>query len=366
VALSLLLLTGTIGAGFAAFADVDLCDFRIPTTDLTQLFLTVHYTYLDLPDTPSVDVSSGHVSFTYSRVRDESDRAVDVRSTNELSFDRLKLDRVLGDANLTSRYYLSDTMPLYAFGEVRADYGTTPGQSGLELRLGSGYGRLTDVTPLAKALRIQDALRESLVLASDLSDQALQEIGRLVGQEAEFSGIGELVSRIEAVIETEAAVTLNARSLLNIAEIIRSTDASQHCGWAAQLGLGYELLPRFGGARQFLMTLSTDLARPLRLDAQVEVHADYSRPLLTSGASAVSASVHYNRRLSDSTRLVAEYALQRVKQLDREPSVGQAIEIQLLFDLGRIDLTATASLTRGTGMSGWVESLVVAARVDLL
>jgi len=338
----------------------------MPTTDLTQLFLTIHYTYLDLPDTPIVDVSSGHVSFTYSHVRDDSDRALDIRSTNELLLDRLEIDRVLGDANLTSRYYISDTTPLYAFGEVRADYGTTPGQSGLELRLGPGYGRLTDVTPLAKALRIQDVLRENLLLASNLSNQALQQIGQLVGQEAEFSGIGELVSRIEAVVEAEAAVTLNARSLLRIAEVIRSTDASQHCGWSAQLGLGYELLPRFRGARQFLMTLSADLARPLWLDAQVELHADYSRPILSSGATALSASFHYNRRLSESTRLIAEYSLQRVQQLDKEASVGQAIELQLLFDLGRIDLTATASLTRGTGMSGWVESLVVAARVDLL
>ena len=347
-------------------AALDLCDFRTPLTDLTHLFFTAHYTYLDMPDTSAVDVSSGHVSFTFSHIHDEPDRALTLGSTNELSFDHLKLDRVLGDAHLTSRFYVASDAPVYAFAEVRADYGSTLGRSGLELRFGPGYGRLTDVTPLARAVRIQDALLDTLVLSSELSDETLQDIARWIAREAELAGIGELVSRIETPIETEAGITLNARSLLEIAGVIRSTDISQHCGWAAQLGLGYELLRRFGTSRQLLLTLSTDFARPFRLDSQVEAHADISRPLVAAAASALSASVRFNRRLSDSTRWVTEYTVQRLKEIDHDPSVGETFEVQLLFDLGRIDLTVSGSLSRGTGMSGWVESLSLAARVDLL
>lgn len=347
-------------------AAVSLCDFRSPTTNLTNLFLTTNYTYLDLPDTPHLDVSSGRISFSFSHIHDEPDRSFSAGSTGEFSFDHLRLNRLLGDAYLTTRSYSSGEAPIYFFAEVKADYTSSAAQSGLELRLGSGYGRLTDVSPLARALRIEDTLTDNLLLPSPLSDDALQTIGQLIAREPEFSGISELVSRIADVIEAEAGVLLSARSLLAIAEQIRATTVSQQCGWATQIGLGYELVRRFGSSRQMLLTLSTDMARPLSLAAQVGVHVDFSYPLFASDASALSASAIYNRRLSESTRLVAEASLQRVQKIGEAPIIGENIEIQLLFDLGRVDITAAASLARGTGMAGWIESLTIAASIDLL
>lgn len=345
---------------------VSLCDFRSSTTDLANLFLTMNYTYLDLPDTPHVDVSSGRFSFSFSHIHDEPDRSFSAGSTNEVSFDHLHLDRLFADAYLTIRSYNFDEAPIYFFAEIKADYTSAAAQSGLELHLGSGYGRLTDVSPLARALRIEGVLTNDLLLSSPLSDKALQTIGQLIGQESEFSGISELVSLIAGVIEAEANVMLDVRSLLAIAEQIRATTVSQQCGWATQIGLGYELVRRFGSSRLILLTISTDLARPLSLVSQVAVHADFSYPLFAPDASAFSASAIYNRRLSETTRLVAEALLQRVQQIGATPVIGENIEIQLLFDLGRVDVTATASLSRGTGMAGWIESLTIAATVDLL
>jgi len=347
-------------------AALSLCDFRIPTTDLTHLFLTMNYAYLNEPDTSTIDVSYGRFSFTFSHIHAEPDRALNVGSTSEFTIEHLRLDGILGEVNLTSRFYVSDEDALYVFGEVKGDYSSASGRPGLELRIGAGFGRLTDVTPLVRAVRIGQMLNDDLVLSGPLSDDALQEIAQLIGQEAEFPGLGELVSRIESIIETEAAVTLNARSLLAIAEQIRSTEVSQQCGWATQLGLGYEILRRFGDSRQLLLTLSTNIARPLSLESQIEIHGDVSRPLFVPSASALSASILYGRRLSDATRLVAEYALQRVQRPGQEPVVGETIEARILFDLGPISVTASGSLSRGTGMSGWVESIAISTRVDLL
>ena len=209
-------------------------------------------------------------------------------------------------------------------------------------------------------------LTDDLLLSSPLSDEALQRIGQLIGQESEFSGISELVSLIADVIEAEANVMLDTRSLLAIAEQIRATTVSQQCGWATQIGLGYELVRRFGSSRLILLTVSTDLARPLSLASQVAVHADFSFPLFAPDASAFSASAIYNRRLNETTRLVAEASLQRVQQIGEAPVIGENIEIQLLFDLGRVDVTAIGSLSRGTGMVGWIESLTITATIDLL
>ena len=347
-------------------ASQSLCSFSAPTTDLANLFLTLNYTYLNIPDTPTVDVSSGRVSFTFSYIHDEPDWAFSASSANELSFEHFRLDRVLGDATLTTRYYFPLSPPLYVFSEVKSDYTTAIAQTGLELRLGAGIGRLSDVTPLARAIRIDALLQEDLVLIVPLRPDTLQTIAQLISQESSMAGIGELVGRIEAVIEGEAGVTLNARSLLAIAEQIRADVVSQRCGWATQAGIGYELIRRFGGSRQLLLTVSSTFARPLSLASQVGINADFSYPLFVGSANALTASAHYNRRLSSTTRLVAEYALQRLQQSRSEVNVGERIDVQLLFDLGRVDLTITASLSRGTGMPGWIESLAVSADVDLL
>jgi len=344
---------------------IGLCDFQIPTTDVTRLFLTFDYTYLDLPDTSFIDVSSGRFSFSFSHIHDEPDRALSVGSTTVFSIDHLRLDGILGDINLTTRHYVLAEEPVYVFAEVKGDYTSASGRPGLELRIGSGYGRLTDVTALVRAVRIDERLREDLVISAPLSDPALQEIARLIGRETEFTGIAELVSRIEDVVVSETGAVLSTRSLLTIAEQIRATEVSQQCGWATQLGLGYELLRRFGESRQLLLTLSSDLVRPISLESHIEAHADLSRPLFEA-ASAFSFSVRYGHRLSETTRLVAEYALQGVRHAGQDPVLGETIEAEILFDLGPVSLTVSGSLSRGTGMAGWVESVVIAARVDLI
>jgi len=355
-----------LGVSVSAYA-VELCSFRSPLTDLTTFFMTFNYSYMDLPDTPHVDLSSGRFSASFSRTHDEQDFALSSGATAELSFDHLQLERVLGDAYLSTRFYLADANPLYMFAEVKAGFANAATQSGLELRLGTGLGRLTDVSPLARAIRIESTLLDALVLSQPLSDSSLQTMGQLIGREIEFSGIGALVSEIESVIELDASTTLSTRALLSIAEEIRSDVVSQQCGWIAQLGIGYELLRRFGGTRKLLLSLSTDMARPLGLTSQVKIHADISYPLFVDSiAYALSASAQYSRRLSEATRLVAEYALQRVRQITRSAVSGENVEVQLLFALGRVDLTMSGALSRGTGSAGWTELISIAARVDLL
>lgn len=362
----LVLVALLLSCSVVSAAAPSLCDFRAPITDISHLFMILDYSYLNLPETPHVDVSSGRFSFTFSHIHDEPDRALNVGSTTELSLDHLRLEGMIGSAYMTTRYYVPEIDSVYGFAEVRADHTTSAAAPGLELRLGAGYGRLTDVTPLARAMHIEDSLIEDMILAAPLSDAALQEIAELIGRESEFEGIGELVSHIANVIQSEARVTLSARSLVAVAEEVRSDDVSQQCGWTAQLGLGYELLLRFGAIRQPLLTVSADIVRPLSLESQVAAHADFSRPILLSDANALSASVLFTRQLGTATRLVAEYALQRVRRSEEQVSSAETIEAQLLFDLGAIDLTASGSLSRGTGATGWVESIVIAVRLDLL
>jgi len=347
---------------------IDLCAFRSPETDLTSFFMTLNYSYVDLPTTPDVDVNFGRTSLSLAHSHDDPDFAFSVGVDAEISVDRFRIDRILGDAFLSSRAYLTDAAPLFLSAELKADTGDAFEQSGMEFRLGAGYGRMSDVSPLARAINIERALLDALVLSGPLSDDALVSVGSLIGREGEFQGIGALVAEIQSVIVLESAAVLDTRALLAIAEQIRSDVASQQCGWITRFGFGYELLPRFGGKRMPLLSLSTDLARPLGLLSQVGVHADVSAPITLpmSGAYALTTSAEYRRRLSESVQLLAEYTLQRRSQPGSPATSGESLEGQVLLDLGRVDLTVSGVLNRSTGTPGWTEQVSVSIRVDLL
>ena len=354
-------------AAWAVLAQVsDLCAYRTPETDLSRLFLTFFYNYFNAPETPTVDVSSGRFAFTFSRVHDSPDLGVSIGSTNEFTLSRLRPTRAVGDAFATARYYLDAQEPLFVFGETQATYASAQSIPGLEVRVGGGYGRLTDVTPLAKAIRIGRGLLEDQAIDESLPEQVLFEVAALIGQEEEYRSIGDAVAAIAAVIEQASGFPLSARSLLAIAEEIVRTGDERQCGWAVQAGFGYEVTRRFGETRNLLLTLSSNLARPLNLGAQLVARIDISGPLRLASANAASISMAYTRQLTASTLLVAEYAAQRFKKFDQPATSSETIKLQFVFELGKLDLSANLSLTRGTPLRAWAESLVVSARVDLI
>ena len=356
-----------MGMGLAAFSQVpNLCDYRTPETDLSSLFLTFFYNYFNAPETPIADVSSGRFAFTFSRVLDSPDLGISIGSTNEFTLSRLELTRAIGDAFATARYYLDSDAPLFVFGETQATYASAQAVPGLELRLGGGYGRLTDVTPLAKAIRIGQVLLDDQAIDEALPEEILLQAAALIGQESEYRSVGDAVAAIAPVIEEASGVPLSARSLLSIAEEIVRTGDERQCGWAVQAGFGYEVTRRFGETRNLLLTLSSNLARPLDLGAQLVARFDISGPLRLASANASSISMAYTRQLTPATLLVAEYAAQRFKKFDQPATSSETIKIQLVFELGKLDLSANLSLTRGTPLRAWAESLVVSARVDLI
>ena len=56
----------------------------------------------------------------------------------------------------------------------------------LGVAVGLGYGRVWNATPLAKALRIQEALGSRGLLVSDLSDESLLQLAAIIGRESEY------------------------------------------------------------------------------------------------------------------------------------------------------------------------------------
>ncbi|HCP31820.1 TPA: hypothetical protein DIT45_00965, partial [Candidatus Acetothermia bacterium] len=262
----------------AVAAPLSLCDYHTPETSLSDMDLSFNYRYFDDPATEGIDVSSGRVSLGYNQLYDSPAMGFTLAGNGEVSLTGFSVTGWLGQGSGTLRYYLTEDMPFFGFGGVEGSLATGQPQPGLALSAGLGYGRFNDVTPLAKAFRIQNDLFALEAITDKLPDDVLMAIAKEIGRQIEYAEMKELVAAIETLIEDASGATLNARALLSIEEEILTTGNEKYCGWSVQGGVGYEIIDPFGGEKDLLITLSADAAFAPEPGSQFLFHASFFGP----------------------------------------------------------------------------------------
>ena len=350
----------------AAAQPMSLCGYRSPETSLTDARLSFSYQYFDDANTPAIDVSTGSVDFSFSRLRDTEAFAFVSWVDGHVGLTELLPSDWLGEGAATFRYYVAKAMPLYGFGGLRAITATGQTQLGLEIRSGFGYGRFFDVTPLAKAMTIHTNLRRSKAIRNVLSDAVLSEIAQTIGGMDVTGNITDAVAAIEASIETAVGVQLDARSLLMIEEIATGSELQRFCGFTAQVGMGYELLDPYGGTPGFVVALSTDMAYAPDPSGQLEGHLSFSGPFDLANENTLTGSFSYEAVISRSSAVEAMYALHRIKSAGLAPILTHSVTCDLLFGFVGVDVLLGVAAARTTGDLGWSIGLSVSAALDLL
>ncbi|UCF10585.1 MAG: hypothetical protein JSW65_02625 [Candidatus Bipolaricaulota bacterium] len=356
--------------GFAAWAasgaDLALCDYHAPQTDLLDSNLSFSYRYYDDPETDGIDVNSGWVKLNYHRFADAPEVGYSLSGLVQLMLADFVPTGGTGSASATMRYYLSEVQPLFAFGGLESSAATGQRNPGLEVRAGVGYGRFSDVTPLAKAFRFQSELIDVGALERELSADALLAIAAEVGKRIEYDKLEDLVGVIESLIENDSGVILNARSLLLIEGILLEQGDERHCGWAVQAGLGYEVVDAFGEPRNVLLTASADAAIAGDLGSQWVLRCSASGPLDILRQHTLTATASGEMTLSEDASFLSDFSYQRVKPSSGDAANSFSAALALSFDIGGADVAVQLSLTRDAGASGWAKDLTISASMDLL
>jgi len=203
-------------------------------------------------------------------------------------------------------------------------------------------------------------------IVNPLSDGVLMAIAVMIGREIEYETIKELVADIEPAIEADVGVELDARATLTIEEIVQMLGDDSQCGWALQLGIGYELIDPFGNPQNIVVAGSADAAFAFGPDDQMMFHTSYSGPFDIMNENTLTANLNYEVALGADSDIIANYALQRVKPAGLVANTSHAAGLALGFDLGGADILLQISLTRGAADPGWSFDLSVSAAIDLL
>lgn len=343
---------------------ISLCDYRSPETSLTEMGMTMNYRYFDDGGTGNVDVNSGRIEVDFSRLYDSPSLGSTLAGLAELSLSDFVPTDLWAQGSGSIRYYFDEEGAWYAFGG--AEGSASLEALGLDIRAGGGYGRFTDVTPMAKALLIEEKLTELGALDGPLSDELLMSVARTIGSAIEYESTRDLVETIEADVEAEVGASLGAQELLWIEQIVERPGDMRKCGWTVQAGLGYEVIDSEGGEHDLLLALGADAAWPITARDQMVLHARISGPVTLTQQSTVNVSAVYDHELSEDVTMGFRFAWRRIDPEAGAVTSTWSISSSISYALPRGGVGLQASIRRKAGDDRWTTEISVSASVDLL
>ncbi len=350
-----------LGLGVSATA-LSICSYVSPETSLQSFGLSMSYRYFDDWATPGVDSSGGRAALDYSRLFDSPDFGYTLTGNAEVVLTDLLPTSGAGDAAGTARYYFTQDAPAFGFGGLEASVATGQPQPGIHVSAGLGYGRFSDVTPLAKAFKIEKELLKASGIANPLGDSALMAIANVIG--GTFATAKDQVAEVVNQIQSAAGVTLDARQVLRVEDLVLATGDARYCGWAVEAGAGYQLVDPYDQPQGFLLTASADAAFVPNADGQILFHAGLSGPVNILDQNTLTVRASHDCMLSETSSFKASYNLLRVQPLGQPATTSQTAALLLSFVVGRADMGLQASLSKAANASAWTLDISVSASLN--
>lgn len=341
-----------------AFA-ISICQYQAPTTNLLRGEAAFSYHYFEDPLTPAPDISTGKLTVQGEWLVDSPARGVGLTFAGEFNLFGLGLASAMAQVSGTFREYPYPPFSYFVFGGVEGSLDTRNARPAVEVRAGVGYGRFTDVTPLVRALRIEEKLLAGGLLLAALPESTVLLLAQEIGRRQIYSSTADLAAAVVRIIAAEAGITLDPRSALLVEEVLEESGLERYCGWAVQFGLGYLLARAQPGALRFSLSLQGAMAPDPR--SQILFKSDLSAPYQVFEEYTWNLSASYTSRLDDTTNFSAQYVLRQIKPRGQMPAGSQSATFQLTFKLGGASVTLKVGFSKLAEARNWTQELLLSA-----
>jgi len=296
-------------------ATVPLCDYRSPLTDLSDLTLSFSYRYVNNPyGISDLDESAGRFGADYVRLFDSPEYGYDItmQSDIEIAKDDVSNYAIVADGDYKRYFASAENYFAYAGGSARSS--SSFQALGLSFDLGIGYGRFTDVTPLATAVRIDEYLVRRGSLSDHLHPVDLQILAREIGSASSYESLADLLAVVQETIESTGLAGIGGLDALDISEmtnLIQEEGFSRYCGWNVQAGLGYELLDPSGGERDLIVASSFNYAFTTTPRTQLLIQGSISGPPELLETNRIDVTASHDILVADFLSLQTMYGFSR-------------------------------------------------------
>jgi len=344
---------------------IPLCSYTPPESRYTTLGLSFNYRFFDdqYRDNHS-NINSGSLTLGFINLFDSASYGYNTTVDTKISYNKGEL-AYDGTGSGSYQMYLTKG-DLFGFGSAILRLSSVYKNPGLSIVTGSGYGRFRDVTPLAKAMKIEETLLEVKSITGPLPDETLTAIAQEIGKRMEYKDVKELVGKVAELIEGTGLVAAESGKLgpveiLQIEKIIEEVGYRRLCGWDARGGLGYELIDPLGGPRDFLTFAGLNYAVAANLDSQFRVKFDFTSSFEFLENYSLSGLATYAYRASPTLRYTASYAFLRMKQPSLEKD-SHTLDLEAIFQTAAgWNLTADFSLKWESGYEELSKELSITA-----
>lgn len=347
----------------ASAAPLTLCSYVSPETDLHSLGLSMSYRYFDDWGTEGVDASGGQVGLDYSRLYDSPDFGYTVDGNVDVLLQDFFPTSGMADVVGTYRYYMVPEGLSFGFGGLEASLASGQLQPAVHVGVGIGYGRFSDVTPLAKALKIETELLKTGAIPMPLQDDVLMGIAAAIGSK-EYASRHDQIADVVGQIQTASNVILTARQVLKVEDLILAAGDARRCGWAVRAGVGYQLVDPYAQPHGLLVTASADAAFAPNPDGQMLLHAGLTGPINILEQNTLRVRGSYNLILSETSSLRMTYSLLNVQLAGQPASLSQTVATLVGFSVGQADMGMQLSLSKAADASAWAMDISLSAAIS--
>lgn len=270
----------------SATADVTLYDYTEATSAFEDAYLTGS---LNVNDGNGFGQTSYNASLTadYERVLSSANRDVEISAFAGGSVSRSS-DAGAGSTSTygagvsgqVSNYFRPNSKGAFWFAAANLEGVKDAEDLGSDIAVGLGYGRVVNATPMAKALRLVEALREVGELKATPSKAAHQQMASIIDREDEYIAKhgGKLYEKFWFA-DIERALgqgTLGAGAVIEAYNVLTKEKIStRQIGWKVQAGLAVSLTTLDGeDAGDPGLSFAAEYHKPLDLKTQFSNEAD--------------------------------------------------------------------------------------------
>jgi len=354
----------------AAVRALSLCEYRSPRTDLSSLVLSFAYQYHNDPNgIENYDVNSGLFGTEYVRLVDRPEFGYDLEFQNELYISTVDISSTSTMAVGNYKRYFSSERADFAFAGATARSSSSFDAVGLSFNLGLGRGRFTDVTPMAKAVRINDRLVRNGSLKASLHPADQLVIARDIGSIASYPSVADLLDAVVDVIEASNLTRSGGLDALDISEILRLIEEKgvrRYCGWDLKFGLGYALLDPARAGDSLLMTGAFNYAFTRSPEAQLLIQGSLSAPVDFTERNRIDVAVVYDFLVAEFLNLSTEYKFSRETWPAKATDIHRLSVDLLVTPVDTASVVIGVELEHRTGFVEWRVDVKLSMQMALL
>ncbi len=363
--LTLSVAAAVLGIAAPAMADVTLYDYEQPTS-----------AYEDAYVSGRLNVNSGNqgqtshdlnVDTSYARVFSSPDRDVKIGGDLQASSKRganagdEAQENYIGTATAGMNKYFQPDNSKGAFWYGDTELGIKKGADDpfLKAGIGLGYGRVVNVTPMAQAIRLVEALRTNNSLSGDLTKAEYNQLAQIIAKESEYSTkygsvdyrqkwIGDMETVLQASGKT--AGTLGAVGILKAYDVlVNERISTRKHGWLVKAGVSEVIKDYDGDGGKPALDIAGEYHRPLSNRTQLSEEASASAILKDDDDSyTLKNKVSLNHEVSDRVDWLNSWALDydHNGQTNKNTTTNAASSTYRYYISNKLAFDTVAALTK--------------------